>query len=811
MPLRAPAPLPPLLEHAAQRVRQAVRSAVERTVESLGLASLAATNAFQRDAILNAQFEVNRKSALFHQTFEAAFDEQLRREALPRADIPLGEDTGSWEDLSLVENHELEIKVQAERFGLEITHACEWELRELEAYVGSILGHARAERDRNPLRPEIIGNAMIRGVEAVVDRPDVRKLLAAELGRSLAAVLRATYAEIVADLRKAGVQPVSLSVRTSEDRGDTTRAAGFDSHPRDAQRSGHGGLHDAQRSGHGALRDAPGSGWGSARDGRHTGSGGFDARSASGYGRGGQPTGSGTLMGHVEPGMMDLLRRLSVAELPAGGSGGAAWHDADRAGFGSGGSDFPNLIQTHREELRQASRGALDHMVIDIIAGLFDQILSDPKVPPQLARQIARLQLPVLRAALGDSSFFSSRRHPVRRFVNRIASLGAAFDDFSEGSAQSFLAKVRDLVHEVVEGEFDQIEIYETKLAALEAHAAELAREDVAARGEAEALLARKEDEIRLQAHYAQRLHGELQTLAAPEFVRDFVAQVWSQVLLKAAEKDGAQGALVKKLRDAGRELFMSVQPKTSPVQRKAFIAELPKLMQSLNDGMDLIGWPEAAKRAFFGQLLPAHAEALKAQTVRTLDFNMLARQVEQVLDRAPPQKADLPPAAAQPLGAAAALPAPKFSAEEAARIGFVDESAVDWNGKVDIDLGAAEPDIGTVDLELPGVPAPTEAAEPVQGRSLADHVQIGFSYQMHIEGDWQKVRLAHISPGRAFFVFIHGQRHERTISLTQRMLVKMCESGRMRAFESAYLIERATARARRQLAALGGGARRAP
>ena len=60
-------------------------------------------------------------------------------------------------------------------------------------------------------------------------------------------------------------------------------------------------------------------------------------------------------------------------------------------------------------------------MVIDVIGTLFDQILSDPKVPPQMARQIGRLQLPVLRAALGDPSFFSSRRHPVRRFVNRIS------------------------------------------------------------------------------------------------------------------------------------------------------------------------------------------------------------------------------------------------------------------------------------------------------------------------------------------------------------------------------------------------------
>jgi hypothetical protein len=38
-------------------------------------------------------------------------------------------------------------------------------------------------------------------------------------------------------------------------------------------------------------------------------------------------------------------------------------------------------------------------------------------------------------------------------------------------------------------------------------------------------------------------------------------------------------------------------------------------------------------------------------------------------------------------------------------------------------------------------------------------------------------------------------------------MLVRLCETGRMRAFENAYLIERATARARRQLAALRSGA----
>ena len=278
-----------------------------------------------------------------------------------------------------------------------------------------------------------------------------------------------------------------------------------------------------------------------------------------------------------------------------------------------------NLIRAHRDELMQASSGKLDHMVIDVVGSLFDQILSDSKVPPQFVRQIARLQLPVLRAALGDSSFFSSRKHPVRRFVNRIASLGAAFEDFDDASAHDFLAKVKALVSEVVDGDFDQLEVYEQKLKALEAYVAEQAQRGL--QGDAARLLAEKEDQLRLRALYAERLSSDLRSLSGPAFVRDFIAGTWSQVLLRAADapapEGGEGGRLVRKFRSTARELAMSVQPKTTPAHRKAFLAELPKLMQELSEGMDLIAWPEAERRAFFGQLMPAHAEALKAPLVR--------------------------------------------------------------------------------------------------------------------------------------------------------------------------------------------------
>jgi hypothetical protein len=64
-------------------------------------------------------------------------------------------------------------------------------------------------------------------------------------------------------------------------------------------------------------------------------------------------------------------------------------------------------------------------------------------------------------------------------------------------------------------------------------------------------------------------------------------------------------------------------------------------------------------------------------------------------------------------------------------------------------------------------------------------------------------VRLTYMSPARSLFLFSHGAKGRETVSMTARTLGRLCAAGRMRAFESAFLIDRATERARRQLQAL--------
>ncbi|MEY2842368.1 MAG: hypothetical protein RI920_405 [Pseudomonadota bacterium] len=473
-----------------------------------------------------------------------------------------------------------------------------------------------------------------------------------------------------------------------------------------------------------------------------------------------------------------------------------------------------NVIRAHRDELVRASGGApIDQMVIDIVAALFDQVLSDPKVSPQMARQIARLQMPVLRVALADMGFFNSRKHPVRRFVNRIATLSAAFDDPEHPSGKACLAQVTALVNDVVEGDFDRMELFDAKLAELEAFVeADNAREAEDQARVAD-MLQRREADLKVQQRYQHVLERELHDLEMPDFVRHFLTEVWTQVQVMVATQDGAESASAERMRQVAHELVVSVQPKGNPALRKAFLQTLPALMKSINQGLNLIQWPEDSKQAFFAQLLPAHAECLKTAPAHELTQRMLEQRLLKVDRIAIPSREE---AANDPLpNALIDIDKPPvltvvaaLSAIEAQDAGFMAEAAAICDAPLDIDLDLG--DVGNaeghsdsaLDINLDAPPPPS------QGLALIHHIQKGTAYNMQMQGQWKKVRLTWISEGRNFFIFTHGHTHKQTISLTARTLAKMCDTGRFRAFEQAELLERATLRARRQLAALSAGAR---
>ena len=845
------------IDAALNQIRTTVSSVADRTSESLGVLAQSAQRIAERDLMIAAQFDLRRNMGQFLSVFQRTLVDKVRQE-LGTQPNPSGRRTlaaTDWQSLSLVEDREVEERMHFDRIAQAIAHECEAELRELATYTGALLRSGRADEEHDPLRPDVLGMALYRAIEAVSDQAEIRKLLARDMGLAMARAMPACYTAIIREFQGRGIQPVSLSVRTFEGPGHQLPGvnSAYATLPKPEYQSSRGLGADLD-GGSGPGQFAP-SGMGHGRTWSrgaetsqapfstgHTGRGGAGHERNSDRGSvAGARSAAAALQADVQ--LMNLLRRLTVlasqpGELdaaprssgrstvgaPTSTRGSSASMNL-RSGGGVAGPDYSeeltglmavNLIRAHREELLQASTGKLDHMVIDVVGSLFDQILSDSRVPPQMARQIARLQLPVLRVALNDSTFFSSRRHPVRRFVNRIASLAVAFDDFDAGPGKLLLDRVRELVQEIVEGDFDQVDLYTAKLAELEAFIAHQTEGETQKTGTA-TTLENKESELRLQQRYMLQLQAALAPMALPDYLREFLSQVWSQALVLATRRDGADSERATRYKRAGRDLVMSVQPKGSPALRKKFLMQLPPLMKDLNEGMQLVGWPVAAQKAFFARLLPAHAESLKGQPLSDLDHNMMVKQLENVFSAPVPGIESLSSADPVPEVDDTVIEA-RFTPEEAQRVGLVEQAAVDWDGTVDIELGGAEPAATAGDADVPADAEATDTAsldlgidinldaqpaEPTRGPQLFDHVKLGIAYQMHLKDEWQKVRLTYVSPGRSFFVFTRGQKHQETISMTSRMLARMCETGRMRAVESTYLMERATQRARKQLAAL--------
>ena len=835
---------------AIARIHAAARTASQRCVEAMDRTLLTGMRSdTERFVWQLAVQDLRRNLPTFNLNFGNGLRDVITAELNARpADAPPRFEDTDWRSLSLVADGEVDEKVSVDRLTRELSAECEWELRELDAYILALQQAAASERKRNPLRPEVVAKALAKAGETICNDKPARQVMVRELSRALAGSMRATYAGITDDLRRRGIEPIGLTVRSVEGPGndiarDTVPDSGY--HSLTPRREVRPNSHAAQtlsnmfgvpmppEFGAPTQPSDPGATMPSPGPGGFVGHGWGPTQPSSGPGAG-PGSGHGHYGGDTQ--MLDVIRRIvqiagistDMGAWPASGAGGApapgspytrTVPDGMAAHSGAHRLSLPgvldaaaaNLIRLHRDELQRASTGSLDHMVIDIVAALFDQILADPKIPPQMARQIARLQLPVLRVALKDTTFFSSRRHPVRRLVNRIATLSVAFEDFDAGPGREFLERVRRLVQEIIEGDFDQLNLYEVKLLDLESLVTEQTSSKAAPNARVAALLDGKETMLRVQQRYTLALKEQLANVVGEDFARDFLSQVWSQVVVFTTMRDGPEAPLTQRMKLAGRDLVLSLQPKSTPQERKEFLLRLPRLMKDLNEGLDLIRWAPRAKKDFFAKLLPAHSQSLKAAPLTEFAVRQLRHQLDMVDKVVIPKPAEVPPDTVP-----AALTEPEmpisFTAEEARQVGLVDETAVDGDGNIDLDLGEeVATDVDTeptpmggegVDVNLDGGPA-----TPDRGEQLIHHMQPGCAYLMHIDKrGWRKVRLTWVSPGRGFFVFSHGRKIVKTISLTARMLASMLRNNRFRAFEQAELIERATSRARRQLASLSAG-----
>jgi len=155
---------------------------------------------------------------------------------------------------------------------------------------------------------------------------------------------------------------------------------------------------------------------------------------------------------------------------------------------------------------------------------------------------LTKLQVPLLRVALSDKSFFTRRTHPARQLLNTIAETGARWADAGEGEADRTLVDQMQRVIERVTAEFDgDLGLIEELLEDLARHMRMIARKAEAserrhvnaAKGREKLALAREAAGAAIAARVAAERPGP--------FLRTLLEQAWTDVLALTLLRHGDQ------------------------------------------------------------------------------------------------------------------------------------------------------------------------------------------------------------------------------------------------------------------------------
>lgn len=321
------------------------------------------------------------------------------------------------------------------------------------------------------------------------------------------------------------------------------------------------------------------------------------------------------LMGAIKHAQESLQRRPGA--VGAGVDTGGGHQSAPRALEEIGARN-----QAFKQVLKQAASTPAERATIEIVAMMFQSILTEERIPATVRVWFARLQMPVLRVAVSEPDFFAAADHPARRLIDRMGACVMGFNTAqasgpgAERASNDALEREIKRIVQVVEAYPDTgRRVFSTVLTEFEKFLDHYFENENQASRRGVSLAQQVEQRETLAIQYTIELRKMLSEVPVQDGVRDFLFHVWADVLAVTAVRSGAQADVTKAMKRAAADLIWSASAKSSREERADVIRRLPPLLKTLRDGMSHAGLPIEKQDEHVRQLNNALAAAFTAKT----------------------------------------------------------------------------------------------------------------------------------------------------------------------------------------------------
>jgi hypothetical protein len=246
-------------------------------------------------------------------------------------------------------------------------------------------------------------------------------------------------------------------------------------------------------------------------------------------------------------------------------------------------------LQARKQALKRAADSPVERATIEIVALLFQSILTEERIPSAVRVWFARLQMPVLRVAVGEPDFFATVDHPARRLIDRMGACVMGFEATARAVSDALESEIKRVV-QVVEAYPDTgRRVFQTVLTEFERFLENYFKSDAATR-KGVSLAQQVEQRETLAIQYTIELRKLLNEVPVQEGVRQFLFHVWADVMAMTAVRTGPQSDATKAMRAAATDLIWSAGAKVTREERAEVIRKLPPLLKKLREGMESAG-----------------------------------------------------------------------------------------------------------------------------------------------------------------------------------------------------------------------------
>ena len=463
-----------------------------------------------------------------------------------------------------------------------------------------------------------------------------------------------------------------------------------------------------------------------------------------------------------------------------------------------------DLLRNHEQKIQPINQ--VDDDVINLVSMMFDFILDDRNLAAPMKALIGRLQIPMLKVAIADKTFFSKGGHPARRLLNEMAMAALGWQESSEENQRkdSLYNKMEAIVQTVLSDFETDISIFNNLLTEFRSFLEKDKRRALileqrtidAEDGKAKSERARTQvDSVLNRLTFGHDLPAPAQKL---------LREAWGNVLFITSLKQGVESPEWQAEIRTAQQLVWSLTAPMTKENRLGLLKLVPELLQKLRVGLEGISYSPFETTQLFKQLETLHLTRLRSVpkvqeaptpvvTVKLADVKVAPSKPAAVAPVVAPAVVKAAPAVESSV-AEAQPPAAEIAPAEVSVVEAVNEIAapvveplVPHNASLEaLETFVVVSDEPIVEVHADALP------EGDQHLALVGNITQGSWFEMQSDdGQKFRCRLAAIIRATGKYIFVNRS-GVKVAEETRMTLALALKSGRLQVLDDGMLFDRA-------------------